>query len=343
MSLALAPFVPPSAPSAGADGGPPPARTAFLNIGPGGFNEANTSPQGDKAIKLSGSAAALIKTGDYAGAVDFSKSGGVFLSRPIYSETGFSALFKIHLGARTGGTDGWSFVVAKDANSVGGAGDTISYKSDNSAENCDLYGWVDYDPGSNGMRFFLGEAPQKPGAPTSTISLLTAGSQYYIGFTSAGNGSSQQTYLEQFYVFNGYAPDVSFKTEDGKGVGVYIPGQSAVIEDCTPPSPPVITQSARGMTNTLTAFTLGGSEDANGVKKYQYKIGNETVWRDYAAAGNFVFDGSLVKTAALTAAGGSVTVYARALDNGGNISDETSATLRYNIAPGPTLVSPADK
>jgi hypothetical protein len=41
MVFAMTPFVPPSAPANGAD--PPAARTVFLNIGPGGFNEGNTS------------------------------------------------------------------------------------------------------------------------------------------------------------------------------------------------------------------------------------------------------------------------------------------------------------
>jgi hypothetical protein len=77
------------------------------------------------------------------------------------------------------------------------------------------------------------------------------------------------------------------------------------------------------------------------VRKYQYRVGNETAWHDYVNGNEFVLDGSRLVATAIAAAG-SATVRARALDNGGNISDETSATLKYTIAPGPSMTSPAN-
>ncbi|MDR2089844.1 MAG: S-layer homology domain-containing protein [Clostridiales Family XIII bacterium] len=193
------------------------------------------------------------------------------------------------------------------------------------------------------MRFYLNDSPIRPQSPVSTIEAnieSVLGNQYYIGFTAAGGGEWQEVLLRQFYVFNEYASEVNFNKA---GTDIVIPDQSEDerVVDYTPPSPPVIAQSERGMTETLMAFTVGGSEDANGVKKYQYRIGGDSLWRDYAEGEAFVLDASKIVATPISL-GGDVTVYARALDHGGNISNETEATLRYDIAPGPTLTSPAD-
>jgi hypothetical protein len=392
----------------------PAPRTIFANIEPGGFNSANTAIQTDKTIKLTGSSS-LYNGSIYISAPANGKSGGAFLSRRIYSETGFSSLFQIRMGEvpnnNYGAADGWAFIVAKDANSVGGAGVSIGYsgikdsyaflydtyynpaygtnnvalqhpedkvpivsrgvngarleaENDadsvlyapasgnkyNLAKNYVIYGWVDYSSKEGTMKFYLNDMPEKPEAPISTIMAnieSTLGNQYYIGFTSSSGNSYQQTLLQQFYVFNEYASDIDFNTA---GDDIVIPDASGnptapdeIIEDYTPPTAPVVTQSENGMTDALMVFTVGGSEDMNGVRKYQYRIGDETAWRDYANAngGGYILDASLPVTAAIVP-GGDVTVYARALDFGGNISSETAATLRYTIAPGPTLTSPAN-
>ncbi|MDR2087857.1 MAG: S-layer homology domain-containing protein [Clostridiales Family XIII bacterium] len=434
LVFALTPFAPPGlSPSPVlADGDPAPGRTVFLNAGPGGFNEGNTSkglldPNREMFINGNRSGVGVLDSG----AISLSPKpsvngvnsvGGAFLSRRIYSETGFSARFQIHMGAFSarqgwGAADGWTFIVARDTNKLGGAGVQIGYggiknsyaflydtfynpsqadrarpnavlahpadkvpcvsigangerngeinynedhassklfvpvdargvdtgKRYNNAKDYDLFGWVDYDSKESEMRFYLNDSPVMPKSPVSTIEAnieSVLGNQYYIGFTAAGGGEWQEVLLRQFYVFNEYAPEVDFNEE---GTDIVIPGQSESdrVVDYTPPSPPVIAQNAPGMTERLMAFTVGGSEDANGVRKYQYRIGDDSVWHDYADGAGFVLDGSKIIATPIEL-GGAVTVYARALDRGGNISNETEATLRYDIAPGPTLTSPAD-
>ena len=101
------------------------------------FNAANASVDGTKTMKINKSAAL---TTDNGGAirlvldVSYDQSGNTFLSHPIYSETGFSAMFEIYMGtadnARNGGPgDGWAFIVAKSTEKVGSTsgGSSLGY------------------------------------------------------------------------------------------------------------------------------------------------------------------------------------------------------------------------
>jgi hypothetical protein len=422
MVLTLTPVMSPREEVSAAETAPAP-RTIFANIELGGFNSANTSRgllDPNKTMFINGTkGTAGVLTADGAIGLTMSTAdaiaGSAFLSRRIYSETGFSARFEMRLGPRgSDASDGWAFVVAKDTNKIGGTANSIGYtgilnsfafiydtfynsvkgqqnnsdyvpqvqKAQNGnyilataenlnasgsygsvlafpgkglggAQNYSVFGWVDYDSEKQTMALYLSLAPgegedlTKPDTPISVFEGIdieaVLGNQYYIGFTAASG--RQQHILRQFYVFNESAPGVDFN-DDGIGMNLSdgsggSGGTSEIIEDYTPPTAPVVTQSENGMTDALMVFTVGGSEDINGVRKYQYRIGNETAWRDYAAGDEFVLDASLPVTAAIVP-GGDVTVYARALDGGGNISSETAATLRYTIAPGPTLTAPAD-
>jgi hypothetical protein len=443
-------------------------RTIFLNIGRGGFNEANTSALGDKLMKLNGNA--VLGTGENAGSIMLAQagsnlSGTTFLSRRIYSENGFSAMFELDMGKNSSQlrADGWSFVVSKDVSVKGGAGNGLGYggipnsfalgydlwnnvaepnnnqsgNAGNGAANAPLldfglngkwqsssfastlvnernskrfapsdytgtsayaktddkkgieftiadvnklpgfdprwsgtgslgggrnypvYGWVDYNSVEDYVNIYLNIEPKKPALPVlskgtsgtgdgdATGIPQSIGDSYYIGFSGSTGGGWQDMPLKQFYVSTQYAPDITFNDE---GTGIVIPeaagdappDEKEIIEDYTPPSAPVIAQTAEGMTPTLLRFTVGGSTDINGVRKYQYRIGAETVWHNCVNDnGDFVLDGSRVVSAAI-AAGGSVTVYARAVDNGGNISDEAAATLKYEAGPSATLTAPAN-
>jgi hypothetical protein len=397
---------------------PAPARTIFANIGPGGFNEGNTSRallDPNKTMFINGSSGSnSSKTGALnaggeimiTSADDMARAGSAFLSRRIYSETGFSARFEMRLGPKgANASDGWAFIVARDTNKIGGSSSGLGYsgipdsfaflydtyyntnsKSENSssyvpqvqratngayvavtaenlsspgsygsvlafpgknlggAQNYSVYGWVDYSSADQTMSLYIslaeGGTLEKPDTPISVFTGIdieaVLGNQYFIGFT-ASNGRQSQI-LRQFYVFNEYAPDVDFNA-DGTGLDE---GSGAFTEDYTPPTSPVITQQENGMTSTLMLFTVGGSTDQSGVRKYQYRIGDDPAWHDYTdTSGNLLLDGSRALMTPI-AEGGSAVVHARALDIGGNISAETSATLKYDIAPGPTLTSPAD-
>ncbi|MDR2770592.1 MAG: S-layer homology domain-containing protein [Clostridiales Family XIII bacterium] len=412
LLLTLTPAIPPPAASAAESI----ERTVFLDVRPGGFNAGNTSVGLDKAIKLTGYSS-LVTTGAHAGSINVSptsrsKGGAAFLSRRIYSETGFSALFQIQMGTYVaatgyGAADGWCFVVARDSNTVGVSGGNMAYTGIknsyaflydtfynpaypkgnaaachpadkvplvsrgedgirneaedqagsvlyapasgikyNNAENYTIYGWVDYNSKDGTMKFYLNDTPTKPADPISIINANIEeklGSQYYIGFTASAGGSFQETFLQQFYVFNEYAPSVQFNAAGNNIILSEDSPNAEIVEDYTPPTPPVIAQQTEGMTPTLMRFTMGGSEDRNGVRKYQYRIGADPVWHDYADAddGHFILDGSQAVATPIVQGGG-VTVYARALDSGGNISEETAAELRYTVTPKPALTAPAN-
>ncbi|MDR2133030.1 MAG: hypothetical protein LBP30_06765 [Clostridiales Family XIII bacterium] len=141
LTFVLAPLAPPSVT---ADDAPPPEpeRTVFLNVGPGGFNEGNTSkglldPNREMFINGNRNGVGVLDNGAISlspkPSVNGENSvGSAFLSRRIYSETGFSARFQIHMGNFSnkrgwGAADGWAFIVARDTNKLGGAGVYIGY------------------------------------------------------------------------------------------------------------------------------------------------------------------------------------------------------------------------
>jgi hypothetical protein len=109
--------------TARADGGAgpthPDAATGAYLIAPN-FNEFNASTDGTKAMKMNGDARLSGDGGIRIVPNELSQSGNTYLSRPIYSETGFSAMFEIYMGPGSDPlADGWTFIVSKDSSKVG--------------------------------------------------------------------------------------------------------------------------------------------------------------------------------------------------------------------------------
>jgi hypothetical protein len=116
--------------------------TGAYFIGPS-FSSANASKDGTKSMKLTGNAAQVIEpTQDDSGYirivpdVSLGTNGGygsAFLSRKIYSETGFSVMFDLWMGdikanwRDYSAADGWSFIVAADTNGIVSGGGTLGY------------------------------------------------------------------------------------------------------------------------------------------------------------------------------------------------------------------------
>ncbi|WP_420901695.1 immunoglobulin-like domain-containing protein [Paenibacillus whitsoniae] len=109
---------------------------------------------------------------------------------------------------------------------------------------------------------------------------------------------------------------------------VRVPAQEPDDSDHNAPTVPTIQTSEAGWTSGPVAFTLSGSTDLDsGVQKYQYKLGIGGDWVDYAGS------------AVMVDAEGETEVYARALDNAGNVSPEASAVVRiYRGVPSLTLL-----
>jgi hypothetical protein len=404
--------------------------TGAFFVGPS-FDPANTSADGSKPMKLNknpeagGSAPRL--SGD--GAINLTWEGwqanSAFLARPIYSETGFSSMFEIYMGDGTESkADGWSFIVAKDANVAGRSGGGLGYVgipnsfalgysifaggspelapaidfgkdgvfenkytgSDDidprkaltfkpgekdvpftaeqvnnlvskgaviplsgalgGASKYSLYGWVDYsvdyDTKKDKIDIYLNIIPEKPEKPIihreQTGMPDSIGDTYYIGFAAATGGYYQEIDLRQFYVLNNCDPSALQFGEGGKGLNPQIPLE----EDFTPPTLPIITQEID------KRFTFGGSQDQNGVKKYQYRYSKGgsngwTAWMDYKnASGGFDLSAS-TRIQISDLMDGQSRVEARAIDRFGNISD--TASYRYQNSPIPvlSLAAPAAK
>ncbi|EJW15454.1 alpha/beta hydrolase [Paenibacillus alvei] len=91
--------------------------------------------------------------------------------------------------------------------------------------------------------------------------------------------------------------------------------------DTTNPTVPTITVEPIKWTNKFVSITLSGSEDADsGFQKYQYKIGHDGDWKDYTAP--VIIDEE-----------GLHNVYARAMDNVFNLSDEVSGEAKVDKTP----------
>ena len=241
---------------------------------------------------------------------------------------------------------------AEEVNALKGADIKIS-GSLVKARNYSLYCWVDYNVAEDYLDFYVNIFPVKPDTPVirkgtpgtadndATGIPESVGTSYYIGYTASTGGAVQQTDLRQFYVLNRFAPGAIAFNDKGTG---YDAEDITLVEDFTAPSAPVITQSDIGMTPELMVFSVGGSDDLNGIMKYQYRITNsaDSAWHNYTDAdGRFVLNGARLITTPITT-GGSVTVYARAIDNASIISAETGATLKYDIRPNPVMTQPTD-
>jgi hypothetical protein len=107
------------------------------------FSSSNASTLGDKTMKLTGNDSAVIAaSGDTPGYIRLIsnalgtnptwKYGSAFLSRRIYSETGFSAMFDMYMGAKSANlaslADGWSFIIAADTNGVTKGSGSLGYE-----------------------------------------------------------------------------------------------------------------------------------------------------------------------------------------------------------------------
>ncbi|MDR2163603.1 MAG: YDG domain-containing protein, partial [Clostridiales Family XIII bacterium] len=397
----------------------PDATGAYL-IAPS-FDSRNVSRDGSKTIKLTGNNSTIIEpNGDEPGYIRLIPPqvtnpysfGSAFLSRRIYSETGFSSMFDIYMGAGTDKTaDGWAFIIAADTNGVQKGSGTFGYENiagsdftksvaikfdtyvnksgekvpfigygekgegfdvdgfsnippgtdgdgvttrymgimdpafTTSVKDIHCYCWVDYESKNKLLKFYASSRPVKPDTPaisrSSDIESII-GNEYYIGFSAASGGLAQEYDLKQFYVLNNYKPDSLKFNADGKGLSPDIP----IVEDFTPPTSPIVSQS------DLTHFTFGSSSDDSGVEKYQYSYsvkgdkrtdaGNDwTGWIDYKDNGKYVLDASvLVGIEGLIS--NSSKVEARAIDSYGNISASASYTYDASAWPSLSLSSPVN-
>jgi uncharacterized repeat protein (TIGR02543 family) len=163
-----------------------------------------------------------------------------------------------------------------------------------------FYAWIDYDASSHALAIRISLTDTRPTDATlsTTIDFADyAGSEYYVGFTSATGGSRQNHIISQWlfsntYVSGGLDPEEEYSM------------------DSTPPTAPKITAS--GGSAKLSDSTDADSDLAG----YEYKVDGGS-WSS----------GDSVDLGALSA--GPHTILGRALDKVGNISKTTTYT--YNL------------
>ncbi|MFB9274894.1 Ig-like domain-containing protein [Cohnella cellulosilytica] len=109
---------------------------------------------------------------------------------------------------------------------------------------------------------------------------------------------------------------VDLDSADSEAVSMLLFG-----DDIVPPSKPNLVLSAEDWTNQdVTATIVHGTDAYSGVWKSQYKIGDEGVWTDYA-------DPILIQSE------GETRLFARTIDNAGNIGEEESAVAKIDRTP----------
>lgn len=120
----------------------------------------------------------------------------------------------------------------------------------------------------------------------------------------------------------------TFSAADNAGNTTSLPMTVSNI-DTTAPTSPVVTSSTTAWTNGNVTFTLGTSTDSqSGVAKRQYQI-DGGAWTDYSSTVTVSTEGTH-------------TIYARAVDNVGNISTVSNATVKIDkTAPTVPAISGA--
>ncbi|MFB5268139.1 OmpL47-type beta-barrel domain-containing protein [Paenibacillus enshidis] len=141
-----------------------------------------------------------------------------------------------------------------------------------------------------------------------------------------GAATGWQKYTGPFVVSEEGEHQVFSRSTDNAGNISTIVNGTAVI-DRTPPTPPIISLSTDDYTAGDVQFTISGSADARAFG-YEYKIGNGS----YTSGdqGEVSEDGLTVITA-------------RAVDAAGNISDETSTTVRIDKKDPVIHMSPSQR
>ncbi|MEA5038621.1 MAG: S-layer homology domain-containing protein [Clostridiaceae bacterium] len=285
-----------------------------------------------------------------------SQAGSAFFMSKVKQSDGFSTYFNFTLANRGGGdpgADGIVFIIAANTYSLGAVGEGIGYLgitnsvgiefdtypnahdvsgnhiginlngnltsdtnySGYSSNVCDLgpnyfnadgpfYVWIDYVSSTKLLSIYISTSSTRPTSASlsKTIDLSTyCGNEYYVGFTAATGGDYEQHKINKWYFKNSY---VSGGLSDG--------GDYAT--DTTAPTAPTISASG-------TTVTIAGSSDTggSGINHYEYQINSTSgTWSAYSSA----IDISSYS---------SVTVYARAVDNVGNISSVSSQTYSVPV------------
>jgi alpha-tubulin suppressor-like RCC1 family protein len=174
-----------------------------------------------------------------------------------------------------------------------------------------------------------------PSAPT-WISYVSVGTDVYLHWSSASDANGidyYEVYRDNVFVTKTtslYYRDSGL--ENSKSYSFFIiaydkagnktsgPTISVTTEepiDNTPPTAPIINISDANWTNQNVTVAITSGNDGSGIRKTEYKIGDDGLWNQYSS--QFIIS-----------QGGSTTIYARSIDNYGNISPVVSGIVKID-------------
>ena len=174
--------------------------------------------------------------------------------------------------------------------------------------------WLNYDLSNRNLHFKININNT---ISTYIFSGVDVPDEFYAGFTAATGGSSVKFAIPTWYFSNSYYSDGINPTSSTE----------TFIEDRTAPSSPTILLEKISGNNS--ALLISGSIDniAGTNISYQYSFDN-IIWFDYS--GSEIFDTT-----------SNSTVYARAYDTAGNLSEASSISTRFTLffeANGGTII-----
>ncbi|NQX71732.1 alpha/beta fold hydrolase, partial [Paenibacillus alba] len=146
--------------------------------------------------------------------------------------------------------------------------------------------------------------------------------QYKIGANGMWNDYSSALTV----TFEGQT-DIFARTIDNAG-NISIEAHTVILIDRTAPTIPSIMASSLDWVNYDITFILSsGTDNLSGIQKYQYKIGDQGEWKDYSSIVSSATEGVSYGIEGIT------TIYARIVDNAGNIGAETKITILIDKTP----------
>lgn len=292
-------------------------------------------------------------------------AGSAFLNKKIKQSDGFSSYFNFTLKyprsayGLDAGADGLVFIVAKNTNSLGGIGEGIGYTGINNSigiefdsfpnandisnshiginlngqltsdknkpgyednvadlganyfnEDGPFHVWIDYESNSQLLSVYISKTTTRPASPTLTKTIDLSqycGDEYYVGFTAATGSCYEAHKIGKWYFKNAYVPGGLSATS------------TSYDTDTEAPTAPTLTELNKIV--TLSDST----DDKSGVDHYEYQLNSTSgIWHR----------GTSVDITGYTSA----TVYARAVDGVGNISNIQSHNYHLDPPNKPTDV-----
>ncbi|WP_187355366.1 S8 family serine peptidase [Paenibacillus tengchongensis] len=163
----------------------------------------------------------------------------------------------------------------------------------------------------------------------STDNVAVTGYGVYNGSTLVTTVNALSTTISGLVPNTAYSFKVNAKDAENNTSDFSTPLSVTTERDVTPPSAPSISLSHTQLTNSDVTVTIAaGTDSESAIARTEYKLGTAGTWQTYSKPFIISQNGNLV-------------VFARTIDQAGNISAESSATVKIDkVAPALPTVNP---